>query len=233
MNTSKYIRHLLPLLACLLLWTGCKDNNEEITQQTEFSMRVGESVTLRLPVSSHYTITVGSPIIAHEQSGRSLTVKALKTGKTTLTANLDSGEKRIYTFTIDPNAYQIGFTIDSTPRIESWIEGVTVKTEETAGLQVSCEPGVGITGEETGSATRSYGFIYVESGQMLRLAADGDFTQKGTLNNGIAAMRDSHTGTVQYESCTVTIEKVNSDGKIWFTLAFPNRSDIRIVTEVF
>jgi hypothetical protein len=30
-----------------------------------------------------------------------------------------------------------------------------------------------------------------------------------------------------------SIEKVNDAGKIWFTLQFTDRSDIRIVTEIF
>ena len=158
---------------------------------------------------------------------------AIKEGKATLTVILDSGESHNYSFTISANSYQMGFTIDSTPRIESWISGSTVKTEETAGLQVSCEPGMDITGSPTGKSTRSYGFTYVETGKLLRFSAQGDFSQKGILNNGIMATRDNDNTPIQYEACTVSIEKVNDAGKIWFTLQFTDRSDIRIVTEIF
>ena len=153
---------------------------------------------------------------------------AIKEGKATLTVILDSGESHNYSFTISANSYQMGFTIDSTPRIESWISGSTVKTEETAGLQVSCEPGMDITGSPTDKSTRSYGFTYVETGKLLRFSAQGDFSQKGILNNGIMATRDNDNTPIQYETCTVSIEKVNDAGKIWFTLQFTDRSDIRI-----
>lgn len=59
------------------------------------------------------------------------------------------------------------------------------------------------------------------------------FSQKGVLNNGIMATRDNDNTPIQYEACTVSIEKVNDAGKIWFTLQFTDRSDIRIVTEIF
>ena len=52
-------------------------------------------------------------------------------------------------------------------------------------------------------------------------------------NNGIMATRDNDNTPIQYEACTVSIEKVNDAGKIWFTLQFTDRSDIRIVTEIF
>ena len=99
---------------------------------------------------------------------------------------------------------------------------------------MSCEPGVDITGASADSSTRTYTFIYTETGKLLRFSAQGDFTQKGSLNNGVIATRENRNEPIQYETCTaVTIEKVNSEGKIWFTLQFADRSDIRIVTEVF
>ena len=90
-----------------------------------------------------------------------------------------------------------------------------------------------ITGSPTDKSTRSYGFTYVETGKLLRFSAQGDFSQKGILNNGIMATRDNDNTPIQYEACTVSIEKVNDAGKIWFTLQFTDRSDIRIVTEIF
>ena len=230
-NATQYIRYIVASLLALSLLCGCKEEKEE-NQLTDFALRVDESVTIKLPNSTTYTLTVNNPIIDYTQAGSTLTVTAIKEGKATLTVVLDSGESRNYTFTVTANAYQIGFTIDSTPRVESWT-GTSLKTEETTGLQVSYEPGLDITGSTTGNSTRSYAFLYPETGKLLRFSAEGDFTQKGTLNNGIAATRESHNDPVQYEACTVTIEKVNSEGKIWFTLQFANRSDIRIVTEVF
>lgn len=231
MKATQYIRYIVASLVALSLLCGCKEEKEE-SEQTEFSLRVDESVSIKLPKSTTYTLTTDNPIIDYTQAGSQLTVTAIKEGKTILTVVLDSGESRNYTFTITANAYQIGFTINSTPRVEAWV-GSELKTEETAGLQVSREPGVDITGSATDATTCSYAFVYPETGKLLRFAAEGDFTQKGTLSNAIVATRESHNDPVQYESCTATIEKVNSEGKIWFTLQFANRSDIRIVTEVF
>lgn len=231
MKATQYIRYIIATLVALSLLCGCKEE-KETSQQTDFNLRVDESVTIKLPASTTYTLTANNPIIDYAQAGNQLTVTAIKEGKATLTVRIDSGESLDYNFTVTANAYQIGFTINSTPRVEAWV-GTELKTEETAGLQVSYEPGVDITGSATDATTRSYTFLYPETGKLLRFAAEGDFTQKGTLNNGIAATRESHDTPVQYESCTVAIEKVNSDGKIWFTLQFADRSDIRIVTEVF
>lgn len=231
MKATQYIRYIIATLVALSLLCGCKEE-KETSQQTDFNLRVDESVTIKLPASTTYTLTANNPIINYAQAGNQLTVTAIKEGKATLTVRIDSGESLDYNFTVTANAYQIGFTINSTPRVEAWV-GTELKTEETAGLQVSYEPGVDITGSATDATTRSYTFLYPETGKLLRFAAEGDFTQKGSLNNGIAATRESHDTPVQYESCTVTIEKVNSDGKIWFTLQFADRSDIRIVTEVF
>ena len=230
MEATKYMRYILISLAAISLLCGCAE--DEKMRQTEFNMRVDETVSIQLPQSSSYTITTDKSVITYELSGRQLTVAAIKEGKATLTAILDSGESLAYSFTVTANAYQLGFTIDSTPRVESWI-GTSVKTEETPSLQVSCEPGIDITGSATDQTTRSYGFIYIETGKLFRFSAQGDFSQKGELSNGIAAMCESANERVQYESCTVTIEKINDEGKIWFTLQFADRSDIRVVTESF
>ncbi len=232
MKSSKYIRYILPLFALLTLFIACEEKTET-PQQTNFNLKVDESVIITLPASSGYTITAASPIVDYSLAGKSLTVVALKEGTTSITVILDSGKEQKYTFTISANPYQIGFKVDPTPRIEAWQRGKIIHTEESAGLQVSCEPGIGVTGEEKDKSTRSYGFIYPESGKLLRFTAQGNFTQTGKLNNGIAAMRESLSTPLQYEMCDITIEKINSEGKIWFTLKFENRSDIRIVTEVF
>ena len=208
MNAAKYIRYILTIATALLFFSACKDDKNE-SQPTDFILRVDESVSIKLPNSTSYTITTNNSAISYELSGKILTVTAIKEGKATLTVILDSGESHNYSFTISANSYQMGFTIDSTPRIESWISGSTVKS------------------------TRSYGFTYVETGKLLRFSAQGDFSQKGILNNGIMATRDNDNTPIQYEACTVSIEKVNDAGKIWFTLQFTDRSDIRIVTEIF
>ena len=222
MNAAKYIRYILTIATALLFFSACKDDKNE-SQPTDFILRVDESVSIKLPNSTSYTITTNNSAISYELSGKILTVTAIKEGKATLTVILDSGESHNYSFTISANSYQMGFTIDSTPRIESWISGSTVKTE----------PGMDITGSPTDKSTRSYGFTYVETGKLLRFSAQGDFSQKGILNNGIMATRDNDNTPIQYEACTVSIEKVNDAGKIWFTLQFTDRSDIRIVTEIF
>ncbi len=232
MTISKYLRYLLPLFALMALLTACEEKSDT-PQPTSFNLKVDESVVITLPSSSSYTISRESNLVDYTLSGNSLTVIALKEGKTSVSVVLDSGEKCKYTFTISQNAYQGGyFKTNATPRIEAWKRGEIINTEESAGLQVSYEPGMGITGEEKDETARAYGFIYPQSGRLLRFSAQGDFTQTGALSDAIVAMRESHTAPLQYEKCTITIEKV-SQGKIWFVLTFDNRSDIRIVTEVF
>ena len=231
METKKYIHYIVAFWVTIALLCGCTEEKNK-PQQTEFNLRVDETVDIYLAKSTSYTITINNPAVTYELSGNRLTVTAIKEGKATLSAILDSGETTVYSFTVTPNKSQLGFNIDTTPRIESWAE-TTIKTEETPGLQVSCEPGIDIMGETADNSTRSYGFVYVETGKLLRFTAQGDFSQKGTLSDGIMATRENSNDPVQYESCTVTIEKVNSEGKIWFTLQFTDRSDIRIVTEVF
>ena len=140
MNAAKYIRYILTIATALLFFSACKDDKNE-SQPTDFILRVNESVSIKLPNSTSYTITTNNSAISYELSGKILTVTAIKEGKVTLTVILDSGESHNYSFTISANSYQMGFTIDSTPRIESWISGSTVKTEETAGLQVRVRHG--------------------------------------------------------------------------------------------
>ena len=231
MEITKHIRYIAASLMVLTLLGSCTEEKEK-AQQTEFNLRVDESVSIQLLKSTTYTITIDNPAIDYDLSGRQLTVTAIKEGSAKLTAILDSGESFAYSFTVTANAYQIGFNIDSTPRVESWI-GPSLKTEETPGLQVSYEPGIDITGAAADKSIRSYGFIYTETGKLFRFSAQGDFSQKGTLSHGIAAMRESENAPLQYESCTISIEKVNTEGKIWFTLQFADRSDIRVVTESF
>jgi len=118
MNAAKYIRYILTIATALLFFSACKDDKNE-SQPTDFILRVNESVSIKLPNSTSYTITTNNSAISYELSGKILTVTAIKEGKVTLTVILDSGESHNYSFTISANSYQMGFTIDSTPRIES------------------------------------------------------------------------------------------------------------------
>ena len=117
MNAAKYIRYILTIATALLFFSACKDDKNE-SQPTDFILRVDESVSIKLPNSTSYTITTNNSAISYELSGKILTVTAIKEGKATLTVILDSGESHNYSFTISANSYQMGFTIDSTPRIE-------------------------------------------------------------------------------------------------------------------
>ena len=178
MNAAKYIRYILTIATALLFFSACKDDKNE-SQPTDFILRVDESVSIKLPNSTSYTITTNNSAISYELSGKILTVTAIKEGKATLTVILDSGESHNYSFTISANSYQMGFTIDSTPRIESWISGSTVKTEETAGLQVSCEPGMDITGSPTDKSTRPMDLLMSKQGNFYDFLHKAIFPKKG------------------------------------------------------
>ena len=45
--------------------------------------------------------------------------------------------------------------------------------------------------------------------------------------------KKTHSLKAYADGQLLSIEKVNDAGKIWFTLQFTDRSDIRIVTEIF
>ena len=111
MNAAKYIHYILTIATALLFFSACKDDKNE-SQPTDFILRVDESVSIKLPNSTSYTITTNNSAISYELSGKILTVTAIKEGKATLTVILDSGESHNYSFTISANSYQMGFTID-------------------------------------------------------------------------------------------------------------------------
>ena len=91
MNAAKYIRYILTIATALLFFSACKDDKNE-SQPTDFILRVDESVSIKLPNSTSYTITTNNSAISYELSGKILTVTAIKEGKATLTVILDSGE---------------------------------------------------------------------------------------------------------------------------------------------
>ena len=116
-----------------------------------------------------------------------LTVTAIKEGKATLTVILDSGESHNYSFTISANSYQMGFTIDSTPRIESWISGSTVKTEETAGLkEVGARQGYYRPLRPTKRPPPPI-FFFMSKTENFTFFCTRRVFPKGILNNGIMA----------------------------------------------
>ena len=90
MNAAKYIRYILTIATALLFFSACKDDKNE-SQPTDFILRVDESVSIKLPNSTSYTITTNNSAISYELSGKILTVTAIKEGKATLTVILDSG----------------------------------------------------------------------------------------------------------------------------------------------
>ena len=84
MNAAKYIRYILTIATALLFFSACKDDKNE-SQPTDFILRVDESVSIKLPNSTSYTITTNNSAISYELSGKILTVTAIKEGKATLT----------------------------------------------------------------------------------------------------------------------------------------------------
>ena len=76
MEATKYMRYILISLAAISLLCGCAEGEE--MQQTEFNMRVDETVSIQLPQSGSYTITTDKSVITYELSGRQLTVLAIK-----------------------------------------------------------------------------------------------------------------------------------------------------------
>ena len=80
MNAAKYIRYILTIATALLFFSACKDDKNE-SQPTDFILRVDESVSIKLPNSTSYTITTNNSAISYELSGKILTVTAIKEGK--------------------------------------------------------------------------------------------------------------------------------------------------------
>lgn len=80
MNAAKYIRYILTIATALLFFSACKDDKNE-SQPTDFILRVDESVSIKLPNSTSYTITTNNSAISYELSGKILTVTAIKSNR--------------------------------------------------------------------------------------------------------------------------------------------------------
>lgn len=230
------IYNAIRLCLCLVAVCGmasCEDK-ETIVKSGIYSMKVGEELTLSMPSSTQYGITANGSAVEYLCSGNRLKVTAIKEGQTDLTVVTDRADESCnYTFRVAKNAYQIGFTVISRPRVEAW-KGETLSTADTPGLQVTYERGIDVAGGSASSDVRTYGFIFPATGEFLRLSARGDFSCKGTLSDGIAALRTSADAPIEYFACeAVSVEKVNDEGKIWMIFSFANRADIRVVTEPF
>lgn len=228
---------LIATIAGIALFTACTPDkginaNLFAIQPEALTIVEGETATITVSGGTDFDIsTDNSNATCIKNSDATISVTGLKVGTCTLTVT-KGNESLSCKITIERSAAQKDFLIYATPRVENWL-AETLNTETTPGLQVSCEKGIDASGWERDDNTTAYGFYFTETGQFLRLSAEGDFTTRGTLSNGIVALRDNNNSTVEYILCEkVSIEKV-SGGKIWIIASLPSHPDIRIVTETF
>lgn len=233
----KHSMGLASLLLCLALFFACTpdkgiDANRFAIQPDALTVVEGETAVITVSGGTDFDITTdNSNAACTKNSDATISVTGVKVGTCTLTVTKGS-ESLSCTITIERSAAQKDFLIYATPRVENWL-AETLNTETTPGLQVTCEKGIDASGWELDPNATAYGFYFTETGQFLRISAEGDFTARGTLTNGIVALRDNNNSAVEYILCEkVTIDKVSS-GKIWLTASMPSHADIRIVTETF
>ncbi len=236
-NFHKQCTWLIAAMTCLTLFFACtpdKGINANLFAINPDVLTVAESETAIIAVSGGTDFDISTDngnAACTKNSDATISVTGVKVGSCTLTVT-KGDESLTCQITIERSAAQKDFLIYATPRVENWLSE-TLNTETTPGLQVSCEKGIDASGWERDDNTTAYGFYFTETGQFLRLSAEGDFSARGTLNNGIIALRDNNNSAVEYILCEkVSIDKV-SGGKLWITASMPSRSDIRIVTETF
>lgn len=233
----KYGTWLVLAIACAAIATACNpDNGIEANkfslQPSSLAIVEGETATITVTGGTDFTISTDNGYAAcTKNNDATISVTGVKVGSCVLSVTKGT-ETLTCDITIGQSGAQKDFIIYATPRVENWLPE-TLNTETTPGLQVSCEKGIDASGWERDANTTAYGFFFTETGQFLRLSAEGDFGARGTLANGIVALRENASAPVEYLLCeSVTIEKV-SNGKIWIIASMPDRSDIRIVTETF
>ena len=233
----KHCAWLIAAIAGITLFAACNpdkgiDANRFAIQPDALTIVEGETATITVSGGTDFDIsTDNSNAACTKNSDATISVTGLKVGTCTLTVTKGT-ESLTCSITINRSAAQKDFLIYATPRVENWL-AETLNTETTPGVQVSCEKGIDASGWERDDNTTTYGFYFTETGQFMRLSAEGDFTARGSLSNGIVALRDNNNSIVEYILCeNVSIEKV-SDGKVWIIASMPSRPDIRIVTETF
>lgn len=219
------------VLSAMML-VSCKDDSSNkpfSLSESKLSLKVAETATIRVSGVSGFTVEMTGNIASYTIDGNVIYVKAEKVGTAALRV-LSGSETLECQVTVSENSAQIGFFADKTPRVEMW-QPNTINTETTAGLQVTYEKNVDASGWPA-SGCVTLGFLYVESGEFLRVSAKGDFDKMSELSDGMVAIKGSDN-KIDYLHCDkVKVSKV-SDGKSWITLEFPARADIRIVKESF
>lgn len=215
-----------------VMFVSCKDdsgNKSFSLSESKLSLKVGETASVRVSGASEFIVEMTGVIASYSVDGNIIYVEAKKVGTAAL--RVSSGSETLECpVTVGENSAQIGFFANKTPRVEMW-QSNTVNTETTAGLQVTYEKNVDASGWPA-SGCITLGFLYVESGEFLRVSAKGDFDKIGELSDGMVAIKGSDN-KIDYLHCDkVEVSKV-TDGKSWITLEFPARSDIRIVKESF
>ncbi len=221
---SRFILFYIPVLVGILLLPACENNdkNKFALSETELTLVENEQAVISVSGGESFVIKTNNDCIKCETNGTMITITGIKVGQADMTVTMGS-EQLTCKITVERSAAQKDFEIFSTPRVENWMPE-TVRTEDTPGLQVSCEEGQG--GETI------YGFYFLETGEYCRLSADGDFTQRGMCRNGVVSMRNKN-GEVQHYMCDkVEVVKV-LNGRVWIVASFPAHPDLRIVTENF
>lgn len=197
---------------------------------TTLTLAEGETIQVEVVTAGEYSATVDNHNVSIAKSGAIITITGVKVGDSELTVTATDGETLTCKITVEKSSQQKNFVVISTPRVENWL-GTPLNTDTTAGLQVTCERGIDAAGLSNEGVT-TFGFYFVESGEYLRLSAQGDFATKGELSDGMLVMA-APNATPQYYLCEkVEVVKV-AGGKSWIVVSLSERSDVRIVTEVF
>ncbi|MBR6757786.1 MAG: hypothetical protein IKM35_04865 [Bacteroidaceae bacterium] len=243
----KSITHILYVIL-VALWcsatVACRPDNDTkgtftLSCGNNLNMVEGENEIIMVNGADVFTIsTDNDKAKCVKNDNNTITVTAMKLGDCTLTISRNDGEKLTCTITIGKSVAQKDFEIISKPRVENWMPE-TVYTATTPALQVTFETGIDAAGRRI-EGTTTLGFYFTdvyasyttEAGAYCRLSAKSDFTQRGTLSDGMVAIYTPGQPVKHYMCEKVEIVNILND-QLWIVASIPGRPDLRIVTEVF
>lgn len=220
-------------LIFLITAISCKDEKKETgtLSLNIYQLQVpvdGLAIVRVSGVETFVTEFTTSGLVDTEISGTIIRITGVKTGSTTMTVKSVNGESKTCFIIVIPSQDETNFTSNETPRIEGW-RSTTVYTESVSGSLFSRQKDVNALGEtRSGNTTFEYAVLGDES-TLFRASVSGDYTDLSELQDGLVVLKED--GQVQYLIANKVLVSRYDDNKVWLTFKFPDRKDIRLVTE--
>lgn len=221
-------------LIILFATLSCKDDKKDTGS---LSLNVSQ---LQVPVDGLALVRVSgvesfavefttSGLVDAVVSDMTIRITGIKTGSTTMTVKASNGGSKTCLITVTPSSEETDFTNSETPRIEGW-KSTTVYTESQPGSTFSRHKNANALGEtKNGNTTFEYA-VLGDDFNFFRASASGNYTSASVLEDGLVVIQEN--GQMQYLIANGVKVNRYSKNKVWLTFKFPDRKDIRLVTEV-